>query len=463
MRSAFSVASPRVTALRALNYTPEVEAFRAKADKRTCKRFGDLLASLGLGYGSVFTRIDCHPSHGVELMSQSDMFATEPSGRFIRRDCIPKPEAHMVHWGQVLIAGAGTLGENELYGRSIIADGRLNGRYVGPDAMVMTFRSPGSPESLYAYAFLCSRVGVRCVRATSYGTKVLRLRSEMLSDLPIPFASDEVINRVAKLIQSTILNREAYAEAISSARSIIESLPEVQMAIEMYGGPKARCMSYETTTITTLCAWNYASTGGAIQYLKTKWEKRLSDVVMPGGIFGGSRSQRIPCQYPYGIDYWSQRDVFLMRSVPRRTRHPGIKDDLLFVPRDAILIAANGQLEEGNLFGRVSLAAFGAMSGAITEHIHRVLPKSGQSEALFAYLSTKLGLAFIRSCAVGTSVPKIHIGLLEELPVPDLNDDALSQVGYYVAKAAEARVNATEAETEAIRIIEEEVLPEWLA
>src|SRR3712207_3691193 len=149
MRSAFSVASPKVTALRALNYTPEVEALRSRADKRTCKRFGELLESLGPGYGSVFTRIDCHPNYGVELMSQSDMFATEPAGRIIRRDCIPKPETHKVSRWQILIAGAGTLGENELYGRSIIADDRLDGRYVGPDAMVMTFKSPGSSESLY--------------------------------------------------------------------------------------------------------------------------------------------------------------------------------------------------------------------------------------------------------------------------------------------------------------------------
>src|SRR5262245_29391093 len=115
MRSAFTIASPKVTALRALNYTPEVEAFRAKANNRTCKRFGDLLADIGPGYGSVFTRIDCHPSHGVELMSQSDMFATEPACRIIRRDCIPRPEDHRVHRWQVLIAGAGTLGESELY------------------------------------------------------------------------------------------------------------------------------------------------------------------------------------------------------------------------------------------------------------------------------------------------------------------------------------------------------------
>jgi hypothetical protein len=36
-------------------------------------------------------------------------------------------------------------------------------------------------------------------------------------------------------------------------------------------------------------------------------------------------------------------------------------------------------------------------------------------------------------------------------------------VKHYVAQAVTARVAATQAETESIRIIEQEVLPEWLA
>ena len=149
MRNAFAVSSPNVTALRALNYAPAVEGFPCgKAESSPfLQDVGDLLADLGPNYGSVFTRIDCERQHGVELLSQSDMFATEPEGRVIRRDCIPRPDAHRIQRWQVLIAGAGTLGENELYGRALIADRRLVDRYVGPHAMVMTFDSPGSAET----------------------------------------------------------------------------------------------------------------------------------------------------------------------------------------------------------------------------------------------------------------------------------------------------------------------------
>jgi hypothetical protein len=47
------------------------------------------------------------------------MFAAEPMGRVIRMDSMARPERHRIRRWQVLIAGAGTLGDNELYGRSI--------------------------------------------------------------------------------------------------------------------------------------------------------------------------------------------------------------------------------------------------------------------------------------------------------------------------------------------------------
>jgi len=88
----------------------------------------------------------------------------------------------------------------------------------------------------------------------SYGTKVLRLRSEMLSDLPIPFAPEEVVDRVARLIETAVLSREAYADAVCAARAVIEALPEVQTATEMCGQRKARCLAYEGKSFMTIAA-----------------------------------------------------------------------------------------------------------------------------------------------------------------------------------------------------------------
>jgi hypothetical protein len=170
MRQAFLTDPVSVAALRALNYVPELQSARSR--KKPFRRLGDLLESMGPAYGAVFVRIDCDKSEGVELITQSDMFAAEPKGRIIRRDSMARPDRHFVKRWQVLVAGAGTLGETELYGRSIIADARLEGRYVGPHAMVLTFKEPASREALFAYAFLCSPTGVRAIRSTSMGDRL---------------------------------------------------------------------------------------------------------------------------------------------------------------------------------------------------------------------------------------------------------------------------------------------------
>jgi len=52
---------------------------------------------------------------------------------------------------------------------------------------------------------------------------------------------------------------------------------------------------------------------------------------------------------------------------------------------------------------------------------------------------------------------------MRRLPIPDLDLAQLAQLESAVAQAMGARVAAERAEKEAIRVIEEEVLPEWLA
>jgi hypothetical protein len=422
----------------------------------------ELLADMGASYGEVFRSVDCDPQFGVELLSQGDMFAAEPSGRVIRADCMPKAESHRIQRWQVLIAGAGTLGETELYGRSIIADGRLAGKFVGPHALALTFNDPQAPESLYTYSFLGTTAGIQCIRAASYGTKVLSLRLDKIRNLPIPIGPTRVVEHVAELVRATVHDRELYAEEMKLARKPIEDLPEYREALAMCTNQVARCLIW-TERLTTLSAWNYASTGGALAYLRRQWAGRLEDAVEPEGLYNGLRFARVPSKKPYGLDFLSQRDVFLIRPIPRRIVHPGLDNRMLFVPDCAILLGSHGQLTEGSLFGRAESAACGAAGSAITQDILRIIPKQDYWQHLFVFLSTAIGMSLLRSTAVGTSVPTMHIGLLRQLPIPQLDSRIAKSVNLHASRAIAARVRSNKAEAEAVRIIEEEVLAEWLS
>lgn len=462
MGQVFTVEQATFATLRALNYSPASEKFRKKSAHRRCMRLRHKLRAMGPAYGTVFVRIDCATEHGIELLSQSDMFASEPAGRVIRRDSLAEPEKHQIRRGQILIAGAGTLGETELYGRSIIADGRLAGKYVGPDAMVLDFEDPDSDESLYLYAFLASRTGVQAVRSTSYGTKIVRLRSDLLADLPIPLPDEETLAHVARLIRQAVDGRECYLRELRAARKLLENLPEMREAHAMCADRKARAIAWDGD-LPTISAWTFASTGGALGFLQKRWSTRLRDVLGPNGVFNGPRFARIGCASSHGIPFLSQRDAFLIRPIVRHIVHPSFTEDLLYVPIGSLLVGGHGTLGEGEIFGQAVYVSDDLAKVAFTQDLLRIQIQSAYTRLAYAYFSTLVGFRLLRSTAVGTKMLSMRPDLLGALPFPSVDVGLLSAIDRHLEHAVTARLVSNSAEAEAVRIVEQEVLPSWLA
>lgn len=458
---AFVVDNPSVGALRALNYSPAVERIRL-AGSDSARPLSTLVKDFGPAYGTVFTRLDCSAEHGVELITQGDMFAAEPAGRVIRLDSMRQPERHLVTRGQVLIAGAGTLGENELYGRSILADDRLVGKYVGPHSMSLHFEEPGSDDSLFAYAWLASPTGIQALRSTSYGTKILGLRKDLLRTLPVPVAPSSTVTRVAKLVRKCSAGREKFLRKLREARRLVEAIPAVQEAHAMCGERRRHSLLWDGP-FPSLAAWNVASSGGALRLLRTKWSATLGDVVENDGIYNGPRFARVDCQPPHGIEFMSQRDAMLIRPAPRRIVHPGFDDRQLFAREGTILVGGHGTLGEGEIFGRAVLVHGRFAKAAFTQDLLRVVPKQGEAHALYAYLTTTVGFRLLRTTAVGTKILSMREDMLRALPVPEWPGDLKITVSVLIRDAFQAREEAEQAESGAIRVIEEEVLPQWLA
>lgn len=460
MRSAFIVSAATASTLRALNYSPAVEAFRRSSDSRPHRKLGDLVSNVGRSYGSVFTRRDCDERHGIELLSQTDMFSAEPSGRIIRRDSMGSPHDHVIRPWQVLISGAGTLGETELYGRSIIADSRLSGKYVGPHAMALTFKDPGEEANLCAYSFLLSKRGIEIVRSASYGTKVLGLRKDILSDIPVPEVRADLASQIAARIRLAVASRESYHRCLERARQALEELPEMRIATEMCTDRRARCIGWRDD-LPSLCAWNYASAGDCLTLLNKKWSGRLADVVPEGEIYYGPRFARIPCSDPYGIPFLTQRDVFLIRPVPRRIVHPGFPDRMLFVQENTLLVAGHGTTGEGEIFGKVALPCSSLLQSAFTQDILRINVAPSDYYLAYAFFSTRVGMRLLRSTAVGTKIMTMRADLLRRLPFPEVNQSTSSLIQQTLKKAIQARNAADCAEAEAVALLESEVL-NWL-
>lgn len=461
MRSAYLAKSVTGATVRALNYSHVVEVLREKsANNSSIVCLGEI-ARVPTASSYIFRQVDCAPGFGEEILTQADMFAAEPSGRVVRRELMPNPEARRIKRGQILIAGAGQMEETNLFGRSIISDARLVGKVLCGDGIMLD----GDEESdrfLYLYAFLCSRYGVQFARSTAYGSSIPRPRLDLLRKLPIPIPDDATLKRVADLIRSTVTNRERYLSEVQAARACLEALPEMQEAIAMCQDRKAYCTLWDGDLL-TMNAWNYASAGQALRYLQKKWQTRLGDIVEENGIFRGGRYVRTRCKEPYGVDFLSQRDLFLVRPIPQRIIRPPVSDRLLFPPVGSIIAGGKGTLGEGEIFGRCVFAGDDLSEYALTEDLLRIVPDPEFAEISYAFLSTIVGLRFLRSTAVGTKLLTCREALVRRLPFPEVSKETQAQVKTHVQAGIAARSKAANAEKEAVRIIETEVLPQWLA
>jgi hypothetical protein len=327
--------------------------------------------------------------------------------------------------------------------------------------MTLVFHEPESDRALFTYAYLASPTGVAAIRSTSYGTKILRFREDLLGSLPVPAVDESIARRVAGLVRGCVEQRELYLRELQAARGAIEGLPEMREAHAICVENKRQATRWDGP-LTTLCAWNFASTGDALAHLRRKWSGVLKDALQPDGVFNGPRFARIDCEPTYGIKFFSQRDVFLMRPVPRRIARPPIPDRMLFVPREAVLAGSHGQLTDGGLFGKVELASFAAHEGGVTQDLLRLLFLPEERAPGFVFLSTVVGQRLLKSTAVGTSIPSMRLDLLGQLPYPELGRDMRARVTRHLLAAEDARLDAVKAETSAIQIVEEEVLPAWL-
>jgi hypothetical protein len=367
-----------------------------------------------------------------------------------------------VERGDILIAGAGQIGPATLFGRSLVADSRLAGKLAAGDLMVLRGGGSDDDNLLYLAAFLRSEVGVAAVRSCAYGTSIPRMRPDLLAQLPVPLPDSDQKRRIAALMRTTVEQREQYALSLKAARRVIEDLPEMREAYAMCADRRARCITW-SGDLPTINAWTFASTGGAFGLLLKRWSARLGDLVPAAGIFRGNRFARIPCRAPHGADLLSQRDVFLVRPIPQRVLVSNHELAQLTAPVGSLLVGGQGTLGEGEVFGRVVLVTSDIAGKAITEHLLRIQPSSEHQAKVYAFLSTLVGLRLLRSAAVGTKLLGLRPDILRRLPVPELSAGQERIVAESVREAMAARNCAAVAEADAARVVENEVLAQWLA
>lgn len=230
----FAVQRPEVISLRALNFSPRANRLAERLREVPHRSLGDICRGGKLQTGARFKRIDADPAYGVRLIGQRQAFWIKPEGRWINPNEAP---ADILQQDEtVLIAAHGTLGENEVFGRSILVTGTWNKHAYSQD-FVRVFS--GSPEisGAYLFAFLRSDVAFRLLRSMSVGGKQQEYHTVLLREMPVPECKPADRERIAETVRQAYRWRDEADDLEDRAQELLDAAVRAAGAALRQDGP----------------------------------------------------------------------------------------------------------------------------------------------------------------------------------------------------------------------------------
>jgi len=183
-------------------------------------RVADVVESEAIFRGGRYARIPCEAPHGIELLSQRDVFFIRPMPRRIvsppgGNDSLKVPEFSLLAGGQ------GTLGEGELFGQVSLVTSDVAAAAVSEHLLRI---QPGTDEnSAVLYAYLSTKVGRRLLRTAGVGTKLLSLRPDLVRSLPMPDLDKPRRKKILNHLIAACAARTGAVESEARAFELIET------------------------------------------------------------------------------------------------------------------------------------------------------------------------------------------------------------------------------------------------
>ena len=150
-----------------------------------------------------FPRVEVKEGFGFMLINQKDIFDNIVKGKYISKRGVKTD--NLVEYGEVLIAGVGTLGESETFCRAIFANEDLVCQLVSGEFIRM--KTNDEIPSGYLYAWLASDYGFRFLRNIQAGTKLCRPIPRLVLELPVPILDVETMIQIDSLVKKAHTKR----------------------------------------------------------------------------------------------------------------------------------------------------------------------------------------------------------------------------------------------------------------
>lgn len=206
------------TTINAFNHS---ERIKNTKDKITCltRPLKDLIINGDVFSTGSFPRIEVKEDKGIMLINQSDIFDTIIRGKHISKRNVKL--SNLVEYGEVLIAGVGTLGENETFCRCIYANEDLVNQLVSGEFIRM--KTIEEIPSGYLYTWLSSDYGFRFIRNLQTGTKLCRPIPRLLLEIPVPIIESNKMKEIHDIVTDAHTKRYKANYLVKQAIGMIEN------------------------------------------------------------------------------------------------------------------------------------------------------------------------------------------------------------------------------------------------
>lgn len=211
------------TTINAFNLSERIRKTKAKI-KCPARPLKEILKDGDTFSTGSFPRVEVKEGHGVMLINQKDIFNSIIRGKYISKYGVKLD--NLVEYGEVLIAGVGTLGENETFCRAIFANEDLAGQLVSGEFIRM--KTTSDVPSGYLFAWLSTDYGFRFLRNIQAGTKLCRPIPRLVREIPVPILDYGIMKEIDSMI------REAYTKRHKANVNELKAISLVEQEIEKW-------------------------------------------------------------------------------------------------------------------------------------------------------------------------------------------------------------------------------------
>ena len=397
---------------------------------------------------------------GVPIIQPSQVTAINPKANH----CLSKLtdtdiDALKVREGQILLTCSGTIGLCALVSKT------LNGKFCSSDLIRIACQK--EEDVGYLYAYLRTKAGNALVQSHQYGAVISHIDPGHLDSVPIPNPPARLKKRIHDLVmRSYALRDQANSSLDNAERLFCEALKLSPIA-------KLRPAYFDKSTDLRNWTVNLSDYAGRMDasyhapianLILRRMKKEAAEMTTVGDpkisrriIFPG-RFRRVYVQEGQGVPFFGGKQIHEIDPANKkylsRKHHQERIERELALDENMVMVTCSGTI------GKVTIVPKHWTGWTANQHIIRVVPATPEIAGyLYVFLQSDHGRELITRFTYGSVVDEIDDAHVAQIPVPLPKDSKKQNKLARLALEANAkRTEAYEAEQEAIRITNKEVV-----